>query len=170
VEQFVLYRGQHAEDGVAAAAVVEHLNAGQSVTWYTHTKGPRDLVTYVLALLHVDFGDLLFDEFGFAKDKGQVVMLTAIVNPLGCAVNLWGFGDPGALVLNGAIQDEWQTTMDELKLGTYVGNAADARSAAIVFGHTRDDDPDDEVFDYINGGHVVPVLDAWMFNEGAQPE
>lgn len=151
------------------AAYHHNLTVGQSMTWYTATSSPRDLIGYVLGLLHVEFDDLLFDELGFAKDKDQAILLIAITNDRGCALTVWGFGDAGELLLNGAVQGEWQTMMDDLRAGTFTGNAADARSGGIMYGRAQDDDPEAEAFDFINGGVVVPVFDAHMFNAGARP-
>lgn len=148
----------------------DNLSRIASMTWFSKSASPGELVGYVLGLLRVDFWkDLGFDELGFAQTHDEAISIIAVVSTSGSAVSVWAFGDVGVAKVNEAIGTEYDAMMAEMSRGEYSGNPAGAWRTALQHGEVQSEHfftANDEVFDFINGANVVPVFDAVTLNEG----
>jgi alpha-tubulin suppressor-like RCC1 family protein len=153
----------------ARGAYFHNLMNGQSVNWFSADASPRELINYVLALLDVKFDTLKYNEFGTAIT--DELLMTAGMSERGSVFSVWGYGDPGAAILNGAIKIELDRMTDELSRGEYTGEGPLGTTVTTIVhgevaGHPLFSDP--EVFDFINDAELISVWDAVFLNEGAK--
>lgn len=145
----------------------QNMLKANSVTWYSDTASPHELVMYVLQILGVEFNDLAFDDKDFAHTSDKAMMLMALVGPRGSVLTVWEIGS--AARVNQAVQQEFESMMEELSRGAYVGSPIGGGRTGTQNGelveHFFMGDP--QLFDYVNGAEVLSMWDVVTRNAGS---
>ena len=134
-----------------------NLRNGESITWFSSGAAAQQLIDYILGLFDLTPGDLMHAQEGFAQTVEQDVMFIAVDGPRGPALTAWGLGAEGAGRVNAAIQREWDTTLEQMGRGAYVGNPASSKYAGILNGLVAPDFEGSDVMDFLNGADVIPL-------------